>query len=81
MENEDFTLGGFSSQRISTRYVARIQVVARIGDLAAAAEIDAVSNPLALHVALPIASMRPRRLHRGKRAGGDDCIHKLISLQ
>ena len=44
MENEDFTLGGFSSQRISTRYVARIQVVARIGDLAIDAWIVDVSN-------------------------------------
>jgi len=44
MENEDFTLGGFSSQRISTRYVARIQVIARIGDQSIDAWIVDVSN-------------------------------------
>ncbi len=44
MDNDDFTLGGFSNPRVATRYVARIQVVARIGDSALDAWIVDISN-------------------------------------
>lgn len=63
MENEDFTLGGFSSQRISTRYVARIQVVARIGDQSSEAWIVDVSNS-GVRLEMPPARLPPGTLVR-----------------
>lgn len=44
MDNEDFTLGGFSNPKIATRYAARIRVIARIGERAIEASIVDVSN-------------------------------------
>ncbi|MEX2207108.1 MAG: PilZ domain-containing protein [Myxococcota bacterium] len=44
MENDDFTLGGFADPGIATRYVARIQVVARFGDRALEGSIVDLSN-------------------------------------
>ena len=44
MDNEDFTLGGFSDPRIATRYIARIRVVARIGERALEGSIVDLSN-------------------------------------
>ena len=63
MEDEDFTLGGFVNQRISTRYVARIQVVVRIGERAVDAWIVDVSNS-GVRLELPVAAVTPGTMVR-----------------
>jgi len=63
MENEDFTLGGFPNPRVATRYVARIRVIARIGERAIEASIVDVSNS-GVRLELPAISVAPGTLVR-----------------
>ncbi len=44
MDDDDFTLGGLLDPRVATRYLARIEVIARIGDRAMEGWIVDLSN-------------------------------------
>jgi hypothetical protein len=63
MENDDFTLGGFSDPRGATRYVARIPVVARFGERAVEASIVDLSNS-GVRLRAPAITVAPGTLVR-----------------
>lgn len=58
MDNDDFTLGGFPDPRIATRYVARIQVIARFAERALEGSIVDISNS-GVRLELPQISVPP----------------------
>lgn len=63
MDSEDFTLGGFTNPRISTRYVARIRVIARIAERAIDAWIVDISSS-GVRLELPPSAVPPGTLVR-----------------
>lgn len=58
MDNDDFTLGGFPNPRVATRYVARIRILARIGERALKAFIVDVSNT-GVRLEMPAITVAP----------------------
>ncbi len=63
MNDDDFTLGGFSDPRIATRYVTRIEIIARIGDQALDGWIVDLSNS-GVRLELPAITVLPGTLVR-----------------